>query len=530
MSRRIGRADEMSEVPFENDLVPPSNSGIRPDITNSRGVQGFGGLVPSTQPYESGRLVLGGTDFGVRVRRDEALRGQTEAGVVAHEPPPPLLGHHLDMAVQMHTDKSSAPSIGAGTRSSIQLYETGRQARRPINFGFRAQTDEEMRRDYDQLVRQADEFRAPGRRASEETSADEMDTDSSGAEMSTPVPNTQPHGSGRSRVSLATEAQRATALHAHTQSMIARDRSLRDSFQARREASQRMAAQRLETAQIQTTRAEEIRRGMLDALITTAVRATAVPNTRDRESGRRSGGDVDFRASVWRDDTDRALRESNQASMEADQRLAAHRLRISQAVTDEIHTDNIRALSIRGRAFLESLSSLPLQNLPEDNLACDICLEQYRDTQRSDDPVRLPCTHIIGKACLGDWLKSSAQNANNNKCPICRTVLFKRGIDPSIEAQNRRTEEDRRAAEERRRNRTETVFPSAFTEVAGRMGTIRWRPVRGATGDAVTRGPPEPPLLEPSYRRRRGAGPRPHPDDVNWNLNVSADQDHGESL
>ena len=76
--------------------------------------------------------------------------------------------------------------------------------------------------------------------------------------------------------------------------------------------------------------------------------------------------------------------------------------------------------------FLESLPALSLADLPEDNVECPICTENYRVSQNGDIPVRLPCSHIIGKDCLSKWVNSSVRNANNNLCPTCRTVLFTR--------------------------------------------------------------------------------------------------------
>lgn len=76
--------------------------------------------------------------------------------------------------------------------------------------------------------------------------------------------------------------------------------------------------------------------------------------------------------------------------------------------------------------FLESLPALSLADLPEDNMECPICTEAYRVSQDGDLPVKLSCSHIIGKDCLSKWLNSSVRNANNNACPKCRTVLFTR--------------------------------------------------------------------------------------------------------
>lgn len=82
--------------------------------------------------------------------------------------------------------------------------------------------------------------------------------------------------------------------------------------------------------------------------------------------------------------------------------------------------------------FLESLPALSLTDLPEDNIECPICTEPYRVSRNSDIPVRLPCSHIVGKDCLSKWLNSSVRNANNNTCPLCRAILFNR-YSPTVE-------------------------------------------------------------------------------------------------
>ena len=71
--------------------------------------------------------------------------------------------------------------------------------------------------------------------------------------------------------------------------------------------------------------------------------------------------------------------------------------------------------------FLESLPIISPTDLPEDCKDCPVCVDIY---QNDDAPVRLSCNHIMGKDCLSKWLKSSAKNANNRRCPMCRAVLL----------------------------------------------------------------------------------------------------------
>ena len=83
-------------------------------------------------------------------------------------------------------------------------------------------------------------------------------------------------------------------------------------------------------------------------------------------------------------------------------------------------------LNTKAKSFLESLPILALADLRSDSLECPFCIEPYQNSPRSERPVRLPCNHVMGKDCLRKWLNSSEANANNNACPTCRAVLFKR--------------------------------------------------------------------------------------------------------
>lgn len=60
-----------------------------------------------------------------------------------------------------------------------------------------------------------------------------------------------------------------------------------------------------------------------------------------------------------------------------------------------------------------------------DSPQCPICLEDFSDTDESQDISRtLKCNHYFHKACLKDWLQV------NRDCPLCRQDLAK----PSLEA------------------------------------------------------------------------------------------------
>ena len=77
-------------------------------------------------------------------------------------------------------------------------------------------------------------------------------------------------------------------------------------------------------------------------------------------------------------------------------------------------------------SFVHRLPVHVILDLPADKQDCAICMEKYYGPHQQECPIRLPCNHVLGKACLLAWLKSSPTNRNNNCCPICRTVLLER--------------------------------------------------------------------------------------------------------
>ena len=61
-----------------------------------------------------------------------------------------------------------------------------------------------------------------------------------------------------------------------------------------------------------------------------------------------------------------------------------------------------------------------------DNPDCHICLSPYdtgEDTEPLEEPVRLPCSHVLGTSCLSKWLFKSST------CPNCRTKLLSSRYD-----------------------------------------------------------------------------------------------------
>lgn len=92
-------------------------------------------------------------------------------------------------------------------------------------------------------------------------------------------------------------------------------------------------------------------------------------------------------------------------------------------------------------AFLASLPMMKLDELPEHSQICHICKEHFfgdhnrnpeeddgnnnrNPDEDEDTPLKLPCNHIMGYACLATWLK------HNNSCPLCRATLCEQTPSP----------------------------------------------------------------------------------------------------
>ncbi|KAL9133830.1 MAG: hypothetical protein Q9175_004987 [Cornicularia normoerica] len=106
------------------------------------------------------------------------------------------------------------------------------------------------------------------------------------------------------------------------------------------------------------------------------------------------------------------------------------RQRTARGWTNENGLNGHRPSNARAETFIKSLPVVSHTDLSQDTQDCPICIEQYYSLQHSESPVRLPCSHIMGKECLLRWLKSSASNTTNNSCPICRAVLLGRDHRP----------------------------------------------------------------------------------------------------
>lgn len=85
--------------------------------------------------------------------------------------------------------------------------------------------------------------------------------------------------------------------------------------------------------------------------------------------------------------------------------------------------DNVPApLLGAGTRFVDQLPDITLDDLPADSRSCHICLDSYGSPE---NPIRLPCGHVVGRSCISRWL------ATSNSCPLCRRVLFARNAAAS---------------------------------------------------------------------------------------------------
>ncbi|KAK3172826.1 hypothetical protein OEA41_006151 [Lepraria neglecta] len=73
--------------------------------------------------------------------------------------------------------------------------------------------------------------------------------------------------------------------------------------------------------------------------------------------------------------------------------------------------------------FINGLISLELDDLEEDNQACPICLQKYREGEFKEIPLELPCCkNVMGKDCLLTWLEDIGDITHHADCPMCRTI------------------------------------------------------------------------------------------------------------
>lgn len=78
---------------------------------------------------------------------------------------------------------------------------------------------------------------------------------------------------------------------------------------------------------------------------------------------------------------------------------------------------------------LLNASTLPsLDSLPPDSRTCPICADDFSTEPTFEAPIRLPCGHIYGIACIMMWLCPPPQPSSNvtinNNCPHCRRTIL----------------------------------------------------------------------------------------------------------
>lgn len=75
---------------------------------------------------------------------------------------------------------------------------------------------------------------------------------------------------------------------------------------------------------------------------------------------------------------------------------------------------------------------MKLDELPEHSQICHICKDEFFSSndqnpdEDNDVPLKLPCNHIMGHACLATWLK------HNSSCPLCRATLYEQAPSSSL--------------------------------------------------------------------------------------------------
>ena len=79
--------------------------------------------------------------------------------------------------------------------------------------------------------------------------------------------------------------------------------------------------------------------------------------------------------------------------------------------------------------YISNLATVS-QSLLHDEVECQcpICLVPYSQPfakgEPAEEPLRLPCGHIVGGRCIGEWLTTTTISSGGGaSCPICRRQL-----------------------------------------------------------------------------------------------------------
>ena len=93
----------------------------------------------------------------------------------------------------------------------------------------------------------------------------------------------------------------------------------------------------------------------------------------------------------------------------------------------ETQSSSTPASSFDLAKFIRELPRVDDKDVPQEpENVCSICRINHGredpDTGYTEFPVRLPCSHIVGKACILRWLKKAPEGGNANSCPMVSGV------------------------------------------------------------------------------------------------------------
>lgn len=82
--------------------------------------------------------------------------------------------------------------------------------------------------------------------------------------------------------------------------------------------------------------------------------------------------------------------------------------------------------------FLNSLSEIPAEDITNMD-KCHVCKGAYKVLGvLAEIPVRLMCTHVVGKECLGAWMGPVDEGGwGSRKCPVCNGKIVVPGEEES---------------------------------------------------------------------------------------------------
>lgn len=155
------------------------------------------------------------------------------------------------------------------------------------------------------------------------------------------------------------------------------------------------------------------------------------------------------------------------------------------------------------RKFLSELPAVVSDNGPaHSDDVCLICFVKHHhenpETFSTEHPCRLPCGHIIGRACAAKWLRPHPEGSNANSCPFCRRRLFPAW--PAIPSPPARDADvlaapiltnfnDRRVARNRARRPPNRLLEQELNEIEAGIGERVRRMEERSVNSFVTRQP-----------------------------------------